>query len=219
MSPAAHAAGVCREGMEHDVDVRLGDRRRNGFGREDAGQRGVTAGHPLARDEDVRRAGPVLVAEGASGAAEAGHDLVGDQQDVVAIADLADSRPVPFGRDEGAAARTHDRLAHERGNRVRALGLDGRLEGIEVVAGGVVGRTAQRVGRGGRRIALQDVLEPPLARSMSAEGRRAQRRPVIGDRPADDLVLLRPAERREVLYGDLHGGLDALGAAAGQVYA
>jgi hypothetical protein len=42
----------------------------------------------------------MVEAEPAPGPTEAGHHLVGDQQDAVARADLGDRRPVVVGRDD-----------------------------------------------------------------------------------------------------------------------
>ena len=54
-----------------------------------AGQRDVGAGHRLGEGHDVRLDVPVAQGEPAAGASEAGDHLVGDEQHVVAVADLA----------------------------------------------------------------------------------------------------------------------------------
>ena len=64
-----------------------------------------------------------VVAEAAPGA----DHLVGDQQDVVLVADLADALPVAVLRHE-AAARVLHRLEDHRGDRLRALELDHVLD-------------------------------------------------------------------------------------------
>src|SRR5213078_5332471 len=60
-------------------------------------------------------------------AAEAGDDLVRDEQDLVARADLAHARPVVVGRVDDTTAAV-DRLADERGDRVRPLAQDRLLQ-------------------------------------------------------------------------------------------
>ena len=64
------------------------------------------------------------------GPPEAGHDLVGDHEDAVAIADLADALEVTVRRDEDAV-RADDRLEEDRGDGLRALVADDVLEALE----------------------------------------------------------------------------------------
>ena len=59
--------------------------------------------------------------------AEAGHHLVGDQQDVVLVQDRLDRLPVT-GRRRHDAAGAQNRLADEGGDRVGAFALDQRLQ-------------------------------------------------------------------------------------------
>ena len=56
-----------------------------------------------------------------AGAAKAGHDLVGNQQDVVAAADVGDRRPVFRHRRDRAARRAHHRLSDKGGDGIGAL--------------------------------------------------------------------------------------------------
>ena len=62
-----------------------------------------------------------------AGAAEAGHHLVADQQDAVAVADLADRLQVAVGRDDDPV-RAGDRLEDDGGDGVRALVHEDLLE-------------------------------------------------------------------------------------------
>ena len=62
------------------------------------------------------------------GPAEAGHDLVGDEQDAVSRADLGDRRPVVVGRDDSPEGGPDDRLGEERGDATRAGLADGGVE-------------------------------------------------------------------------------------------
>src|SRR6478735_2937068 len=68
-------------------------------------------------------------------------DLVGDQQDVVPVADLADALEVALGRRE-AAAGVLDGLHDHRGDRVGALDLDPVRDGLGELLGAVAGRQA-----------------------------------------------------------------------------
>jgi hypothetical protein len=104
-------------------------------------ERPVAGGGPLGQDQDVGPDRPVVAGEPAAGAAESGHDLVGDDQHPVAAADLGDRRPVVVGRDGRPQAGPGDRLGHERGHRARRRGEDLLLEGL-----GVAGPAAGRVG-------------------------------------------------------------------------
>ena len=98
---------------ERLVDVLADDHRRD---------RRVARADGLGRDEHVGRDAPALDAPEPAGPAAAGQRLVGDHQDAVLVADLADPRPVVAVRDR----ELHDRdgLADERGDGLRALHLD-----------------------------------------------------------------------------------------------
>ncbi len=65
----------------------------------------------------------MIGSEQAAGAAEPGLDLVGDEEDVVARADLADPPQVPLGRDDHAALAL-DRLDDEGRGVRRDRGLE-----------------------------------------------------------------------------------------------
>ena len=63
----------------------------------------------------------MLDRETLAGAAEAGHHLVDDKQDVVATADFRDYRPVLLYRRHRASGRAHHRLGDKCGDRVGAV--------------------------------------------------------------------------------------------------
>ena len=74
--------------------------------RDHRAERDVARVDPLRDGDDVRDDVPVLAREPPPGAAEAGHHLVEDQQDPVAVADLADRLEVAVGRrDDPVRAR------------------------------------------------------------------------------------------------------------------
>ena len=82
---------------------RLGDLRPHAHRAELDVGRGEALGH---RDE-VGHDAPVVDGEPPAGAAEAGHHLVGDQQDAVPVADLAHALHVAVGRDQDAVRADH----------------------------------------------------------------------------------------------------------------
>ena len=85
-------------------------------------ERDVAGVDPLRGRDDVRDDVPVVAGEPAARAAPARHHLVEDQQDPVAVADLADRLQVAVRRDDDPV-RPGDRLEDDRGDRVRPLVL------------------------------------------------------------------------------------------------
>jgi hypothetical protein len=69
----------------------------------------------------------VLAREPAARAAEAGHDLVADEEDPVTVAHLADRLQVAVGRHDDPV-RPDDRLEDHGGDVMRALVLEDLLE-------------------------------------------------------------------------------------------
>ena len=157
--------------------------------------------------------------------AEGADDLVGDQQHVVLVADLADPLEVA-GRGREAAAGVLHRLEEDRGDGVGALELDrlgdavGRplAELVLVVLGPgleLLGRAVEvRVRHPERR--RHQRLERRLHARQAGDRQRALRRAVVGDGAADHLVLGRLAGELEVLLGQLPGRLDGLAATGGE---
>ena len=149
--------------------------------------------------------------------AERADDLVGHQQHVVLVADLAHPLEVAGRRREAAAGVLHRLEEHGR-DRLGTLELD-RLadpvgcppaERLEVVT--VLGRAVEvRVGHLVR--ARDERLEHRLRAGDAGDRQRAVRSAVVGDVAADHLVLQRPAGELEVLLGDLPRALDRLAAA------
>lgn len=87
----------------------------------------VTGVAALGEGDDVRRVVVVVECEPEAGAAEAGHDLVGDHQDAVLLGDLAHALEVVLGRNDDACGARHGFEQHG-GDGVRALELDHVLE-------------------------------------------------------------------------------------------
>ena len=207
-----------REPVDEAV-LTLEERLRHAIGGDDGAHRRVGAGDPLRRGDQV---GQVVVALGPEPVAEApprADDLVGDQQDVVLVADLAHALPVALGRGEAPAGVLH-RLHDHGGHRVRALELDLVRHGLgQVGLADHPARQAERVRIGHVNAARHQGLER-LAQGRDP-GRRqgAQRRPVVGDLAGDDLRLVRVAGELVVLARELDRGLDRLAAAAGEEHA
>ena len=156
---------------------------------------------------------------------EGADDLVGDQQHVVLVADLAHPLEVA-GRGREAATRVLHRLEEDGRDGVGALDLDGlgdpvggpAAERLEVAVGAVlegVGRAVEVRVRHPERRGHQR-LERLLHPGDAGDGERALRGAVVGDRAADDLVLARLAGELEVVLGQLPGRLDRLAAAGGE---
>ena len=203
---------VRRALLERLEEAVAGDHRADG---------GVAARHALGAGDDVGHVAEVVAGEHRADAAEGADDLVGDEQHVVLVADLADPLEVAGGRREAAAGVLH-RLEEDGGDGVGALELDGlgdavggpAAEGLLVVAQ-VLGRA---VDVGVRHLvrAGHERLEHLLGRRDAGDRQGALRRAVVGDARRDDLVLGRLAGQLEVLLGQLPGGLDGLAAAGGE---
>ena len=73
------------------------------------------------------------------GAAKAGHDLVADQQDPVAVAQRSDALEVALGRDDHAVGSCNG-LEQDGGDRLRAFERNDLLEVREIVTGELIFR-------------------------------------------------------------------------------
>ena len=204
--PVGERRGPVPERLEQPV---AGDHRADG---------GVPAGHPLGAGDDVGHVAEVVAGEHRPDPPERADHLVGDEQHVVLVADLPHPLEVA-GRRREAAAGVLDRLEEDRGHGVRPLELD-RLgdpvrrpqpEGLGVVA--QVLRRPVVVGVGHLEGAGHQRLEHLLGRRDAGDREGALRGAVVGDGPADDLVLGRLPGQLEELLGQLPGGLDRLTAA------
>ena len=98
----------------------------------------------------------LLAREHRPGAAEAGHDLVGDQQHVVARAQLARAREVVRVVHRHAGRALHQRLDDQRRDR-RVVAREVRVERVRRALGDVARRFAggapRASGEGTRRVA------------------------------------------------------------------
>ena len=189
-------------------------------------QRRVAGGEALGAGDDVGLVAVALRAEHVAEAAERADDLVGDQQHVVLVADLADPLEVAGRRREAATGVLH-RLEEHRGDGVGTLELDGLGDPVRRPSDRRPPRRAPprpapcsarpvEVGvrhperRGHQR------LERCLHARQTGDGQRALGGAVVGDGPTDDLVLGRLAGQLEVVLGQLPGALDRLAATTGE---
>ena len=157
--------------------------------------------------------------------AERADHLVGDEQHVVLVADLADPLEVAGRRREAAAGVLHG-LEEDGGDGVGTLELDrlgdavgGPLAELVLVvlgAGLELLRRAVEVRVRDAERRRHQRLERRLHARQPGDRQRALRRAVVGDRAADHLVLGRLAGELEVLLGELPRRLDGLAATGGE---
>ena len=95
------------------------DRVVDMVGHEDGAHRHVARGQPLRRGHEIRHDVVLFTGEERTGAAEAGDDLVGNEQDVVLLANGVHGLQ-PARRRHEDASRSLDGLGVEGGNAVRA---------------------------------------------------------------------------------------------------
>ena len=187
----------------------------------DPAEREVARGDRLRELDHVRLHPPVLQAEHLSRPAEAGDDLVGDEEHVVLVADLADAREVVVLRDDHPA-RPLDRLRDEHGHRVRPFAEDRLLQlvrGRDALA--LAGRRLVAVGVGGRDVheARHARLEHRPVRGDPGRGHRREGDPVVAPLARDDLGLVRLAAELPVVAGHLEVAVARLPAPRGEVEA
>ncbi len=175
----------------------------------------ISTGEALRERDHVGLVAVALTAEHVPEAAERGDDLVADEEHVVLVADLADSRPVALGRGERAAGVLH-RLHEHRGHAVGPLHLDaqrqvvGASEGARAEVHAVVAAVAIR----GLHLhgARHERLERRLDGGDAREAERPHRGAVVGEVPRDDLGLAVLPAQLPVLARQLDRRLDGVAA-------
>src|SRR3954451_3500390 len=210
----AHRVPAPRDAVGEGVRA-LEERLHDAVAGDDGAHRGVRARQALGRRDHVGQVVVLLGAEHVAQPAVGADDLVGDQQDVVLVADLADALEVALGRSE-AAAGILDRLHDHGRDRVGALELDAVRDGLREVLGAVAGRQAVEVRVRHVAAAGGERLERLAQRGDAGGAQRAHRRAVVGDLARDDLVLVRLAGELVVLAGEAYGGVGRLAAARGE---
>ena len=195
----------------HHVDHRIADRHRQriaaegramragghalaGFRRRQTGADRKAAAERLGDGHDVGSDPGMLISEQIAGAANAGLDLVEDQQQAVVVAQLA-QRAQKCVRHDAHAALAHHRLDQDGGG----LGPDGLLDRIEI------GERHLVEARHRRAEAVEIFL-------VAGRGQRRQRAAVEGALEGDDAEPLGLAAGGLIFARHLDRALDRLGA-------
>jgi hypothetical protein len=176
-----------------------------------ARQRRIGRGQPLGDGDEVGAHAVMVGAEHGPEPPEAGHHLVGDQQDVVFLQHRLDRRPVARGRRHETARAEH-RLADEGGDGLGAFREDQRLQplgapGRELFLGHARLGTAEVIGRLGVDHLRQRQVELLVEQLQPRQRAGHQPRAVIAAPARDDLLLLGPAEDVVVVPDQLDVGL------------
>ena len=156
----------------------------------------------------------MINAELASGAAEAGHDLVGYQQHAVLGADLAHLRPVTGWRDDSARSAAYDRLSDKRGDCVRALSQDDLFQPLRGAFDATVcvapELALQAVVRGRLREVEEERLHTLAPVDVAADGKGGEGGAVIRLLAAYDFPAPITARGDVVRAGQPDGGIHGL---------
>ena len=198
----------------------VGDRVVDMVGHEDGAHRHVAGGQPLGRGHEVGDDVVVLAGEERAGAAEAGDDLVGNEQDVVLLANGVHGLQPPRRRHENAS-RPLDGLGIEGGNAVSAQFRDLRPQGGDR-------RVDDRLRVGAGRIAIgivrRNLVLPIVGHSETGvkdpyRGKSGSRRrgPMVAIFDRDELVLLRCRLGVIVVADEPDRAVDGVGAAEREV--
>ena len=174
----------------------------------------VTGAQPLGDRDEVGADAFLLEREERPRAAHAAHDLVGDEQHVVAVADLADAAEVARRRGDAAGGGAHHRLRDEGRDTARSRRDD---RGLECVRGPhAVG--FERLVRTTVPVRVDRPVWPTVADRDGAEGlarpevppiaNAAERLPGVAPLPRDDDLALRLSALEPVLPCQLERRLD-----------
>ena len=164
------------------------------LGRQGRGERQIAAGDALGEAQEIGRDRLLLAREHRPGAAEAGRDLVADEEHVVLGAELARGAQEAGRLQQHAGGALHQRLDDERGELVR------RARRACCSSASIVGAHAQHV----EEQRMEDLVEEIDA----ADADRADGVAVIGVGEREELLLLGAAALLLILEGDLERDLD-----------
>ncbi|MCY1223877.1 hypothetical protein D9M72_360170 [compost metagenome] len=210
----AVADGCRAGGAVGDAGIDLvGDHRR--------AHRDVAGGKPFGQRHDVRVDVFGFAGKHRAGAAEAGDDLVDDEEDVQLARGVAHGLEPALGRHDHAA-RALDRFAKERGHIVRAqLGhfctQCRHRGGDDALRIGGIG-SAVGIGRGDVVLRRQRQVKAAVERGQGSETRAGRRGTVITALQRDKVLLRRASGCVEVLRDESHGRIDRLGAAEREIH-
>ena len=203
---AAHPIGVAAVGPA----VAAGRPGGHQLGRRAERGEGEAGRDALGHADDVGLDPVVLDREHPPGAAEAGLDLVGDEQDAVLPAELDESLQEPRRRGHVAPLAQHRLEDHGRGLVGRGLGLEEVLHADQAPVD--LGLRVRREGIGERRhehAGGERLVTRPVRRLRGGHGHGQVGAAVEAAAEHDDVRALGD------LLGQLHGRLGDLGTAVG----
>ena len=195
------------------VHDRVVDRTAHAHG----AHRNRRVGDSLGHRHHVRHDAELLGGERRAESAEARDDFVEDEQNAVAVADLAQPLEIALGRNEHAR-RSGNRLDDDRGDGLGAVLGDhvlervGEMRAVRGLSARV--RIARRIVRVRKMIDCGQRLRRELLaiRFDAADGDAAESDAVIAARSADEANALRLSLRLPVRERDLQCRVDRLGA-------
>lgn len=202
-------AGALREGFD--------DSRRN----QDGAERRVAAGDSFADKDQIRLDAPMLNGERFAGAAEAGHDFVGDEKVAARAADFGDARGVAVGRSSGAESRANDGFEDKSGG---GRGVVGGEKCFEIAGAGEAASRKRFVEGTVEAEAGSDVA--PLGNKrlirratsdIAADVHRAERAAMIALTAGNDAITIGLADFEKILAGELDGGFGGFRAAGSEI--
>lgn len=215
--------GVADVGMAVLEEARaLGDGRADALADQGRADRLIAGAQPLGDGHQVRRHALLLGGEQAAGAAHAAHHLVEDQEDAVAIADLAHALEIARHGGHRAERRADHRLGDEGHHVLRPQALDLALELLgQPLAVGLrrLARSLVTIGVAGADVAHLDQQRLELAPTpgVATGGERPEGVAVVALAPGDQVPALGLAALDEVLARQLQGRLHRLGATGDEV--
>ena len=187
---------------------------------EDRAHRDGAVGDALGGQHDIRHDAEMIDGEGRAEAAEAGDDLVEDEQDAVLVADRAQLLEIALGRHQHAGG-AGDRLDDDRGD---GRGVVQGDEALKLVGelGAMLGLAA-REGVAGEIVGVADVVDAGEQRAEhlavaddAADRDAAEIDAVIAALAADQAEARALADGALIGERDLEAGLDRLGAGIGE---
>ena len=200
------------------------------LGNHDAAEREIAGGDALGEDDHVRvEVEQVAGGEDGPEPPEGGDHFVGNIEDLVLPADLADAPEITVRRHDDAA-RGLDRFADESADLFRADPLDSLPEFLDQEIGEAFFRDAfravERVRRGELDHQFVGAVHPVAVARAAVERGRQVGRAMIGTAAAEDQLLLRAAAdivielhetQRRLHRGRASGGVEDVGEVARRV--
>ena len=197
----------------------VGESAEDMFGHHDGADRLIAGAQPLGEGQEIGHDFVLLAGKHGAGPAHAAHHLVEDQQDAVAVADLADPLEIARRRRHRAGGCAHHSFGDEGRDRVGAEFEDLVLELVcdpqPVDLRRLLAPAPAILVAGLDAVGLdQQRLEIGAAPAVAAGGQRAQRVAVEALAPGDEFAAPGLAALDEILACHLQSRFDGLGTAA-----